>query len=146
MLTEIFTIDMLCRDVLLHIGNAASLRKALRKCHSREIVEEIVANPPSEKTYGGRTIYKQDPYVMVLWLPKIPHTPTEYATMAHEIFHTAVAIMQSIGASLSVDSEEAYAYLIGFLTKKVLTIIDEQSTFSCGSGSGQGLVSAQSQP
>lgn len=146
MLTEIFTIDMLSRDVLLHFGNAASLRKVLRKYHSKDIVEEIVANPPSEKNYGGRTIYRQDPYIMVLWLPKIPQTATEYATMAHEIFHTAVAIMQSIGASLSVDSEEAYAYLIGFLTKKVLTIIDGQSTLSCENGSGQGLVSAQSQP
>ncbi len=115
--TALIHIDMIRRDVLFHFGNATTLRKELRKYHKKEIVDEVVENPPKEETSSGRTIFRADPYVMVVWLPCIPTTTEMFDTLAHEIFHATVAIMNSIGASLSVESEETYAYLIDFLTK-----------------------------
>lgn len=44
--------------------------------------------------------------------------------IAHEIFHAATFIMERIGMEFIVmKSDEAYAYLIGYLTKKVYEIL-----------------------
>lgn len=135
---------MICRDVLFHFGDATSLRKALRNYHTQETIDEIIANPPEITTYSGRTIYKQTPYTMIIWLPCIPKISAEYGTLSHEIFHAAVAIMQSIGVSLSEESEETYAYLIGFLSKKAFEIINKTTSSACENG--RVLVSGNHQP
>lgn len=42
------------------------------------------------------------------------------AHLSHEIFHAAVFILHSSGLKLTDDSEEAFAYLIGFITLNTL--------------------------
>ena len=37
-------------------------------------------------------------------------------TLSHEIFHVVCNIMSKVGIVLHDDSEEAYAYLIGYIT------------------------------
>ena len=140
MATKLIHIDMIRRDVLFHFGDAHSLRKELRQYHKKETIDEIVENPPKAETNSGRTIYKSDPYVMIVWLPCVPTTLDMIDTLSHEIFHATVALMNSIGASLSVESEETYAYLIGYLTKKVL---EEFSISFCESGQEPALEQHQ---
>jgi len=42
--------------------------------------------------------------------------------IAHEVFHATTFIMRRVGMKLKLDvSDEAYAYLIGFLTKEIHT-------------------------
>lgn len=51
---------------------------------------------------------------------KIPHS-----VIAHEVFHITTFIMERIGMELIVmKSDEAYAYLIGYLTDKIYCIMD----------------------
>ena len=52
----------------------------------------------------------------VLWLKKFPNTPDGFGFLAHEIFHTADLMLRSAGMELSSDSDEAWAYQIGWLT------------------------------
>jgi hypothetical protein len=40
-------------------------------------------------------------------------------TVSHECLHMCARIMDSSDINLNYDTEEAYAYLLGFLTKKV---------------------------
>lgn len=40
-------------------------------------------------------------------------------TICHESFHIMVNIMDDIGMTLSDSSEEAYAYLIGWISEKI---------------------------
>lgn len=43
-----------------------------------------------------------------------------YATAAHEIFHATSFILNRIGMKMEIGiSDEAYAYLIGYLTKEI---------------------------
>lgn len=52
-------------------------------------------------------------------LRKLPSTYEEFGTLAHEIFHVAAFILDRIGVELKMDvSDEAYAYLIGHITKR----------------------------
>lgn len=44
----------------------------------------------------------------------------DYATLQHEIFHAVSFILNDIGMKLVInESDEAYAYLIGYLTKEI---------------------------
>ena len=52
-------------------------------------------------------------------MPNIPKTPKDYNTLQHEIFHATTNIMNHIGSKLDEESEEPWAYFIGFLTQKV---------------------------
>ena len=47
-------------------------------------------------------------------------TPEEYNTLVHELFHATDFILDHRGMSLVNGSEEAYAYLIGFLMEKTM--------------------------
>lgn len=58
---------------------------------------------------GGQTIVR---------LPKRPVTPVEFGTLSHEIFHAVDYIFRRIGMKLGADSDEAYAYLIGYVTEQ----------------------------
>lgn len=51
-----------------------------------------------------------------------PKSPEQMGSLQHEIFHAVAFVMWRIGMELEIDkSEEAYAYLIGYLTKEIYT-------------------------
>ena len=49
-----------------------------------------------------------------------PITPIDFGNLQHEIFHVTTFIMERVGMKLKIEvSDEAYAYLIGYLTKMI---------------------------
>lgn len=49
-----------------------------------------------------------------------PEYHSDYGVLQHEIFHCVTFIMDKIGIELSLyKSDEAYAYLIGYLTEEI---------------------------
>lgn len=55
----------------------------------------------------------------LLRLPQKPFTNEEYGTLQHEIFHAAEFLFTRIGLTHSISCGEAYAYLIGYITKEI---------------------------
>lgn len=55
----------------------------------------------------------------VIRLLNYPETPEDFGILVHEIFHCVSMILRDLGFKLKDASDEAYAYLIGYLTKKV---------------------------
>jgi hypothetical protein len=50
----------------------------------------------------------------------IPKTCEDYGTLQHEIFHAVTYIMDRVGMKLKLHTnDEAYAYLIGYLTAEI---------------------------
>lgn len=66
----------------------------------------------------GRTIRLENK-AMILWLKKFPTTPEDFDYLSHEIFHTADLILRGLGAKLSDDSDEIWAYHIGWITRNI---------------------------
>lgn len=63
------------------------------------------------------TIKKYGKYnAPVVWMPCVTKSYDDEAALAHEIFHAAVALLGSKGLFLNDSSEEAYAYLIDYIT------------------------------
>lgn len=48
-----------------------------------------------------------------------PTSPATKGCLAHEIFHIVVFVMNEVGMTLSTESDEAYAYLTGYLTTEI---------------------------
>jgi hypothetical protein len=46
-------------------------------------------------------------------------TSEDYGSLQHEIFHATEFILDRVGMSLCKKSDEAYAYLIGYLTTEI---------------------------
>jgi hypothetical protein len=65
----------------------------------------------------GKRIYRYG-YCPIIWLPKIPKTPTEIGTAQHELFHAICDCMRWAGIHLVNDTEEAYCHLIKHITKQ----------------------------
>jgi len=117
---KIIPIDLYCRDILFAFGDEPSFRKALRKYHTQEETDGIIEAADINEHSTGKTLCNEKYNAFIVWMPQLPKTAAELGTLSHEIFHAAQALMINIGANLSDDSEEAYAYLIGYITKRVL--------------------------
>ena len=71
------------------------------------------------ETVKARTLMLLTTNQTFIRLKSKPKKASEYGTLQHEIFHAIDFIFRKIGISLSADSDEAYAYLIGYLTEKI---------------------------
>lgn len=118
--SKIISVEVYCRDILFHFGDVHSFKKALRKYHTQEQTEAIIESADIANGTMGRCICDQQNQVFVVWLPSLPQSVEDMQFLSHEIFHAVCAIMTGIGVHLSDDSEEAYAYLTGYITRKVL--------------------------
>ena len=56
-------------------------------------------------------------------MPNLPKDIKGLSILAHEIFHIANFTLEKAGINLTSDSDEAYSYLIEFLTKKILAML-----------------------
>lgn len=68
----------------------------------------------------GRTMYRSG-YCPIVWIPKKPKTPREYATLAHEMLHATCHLMEWAGVPLTQASEEVYAHAQAYLVTEALS-------------------------
>lgn len=57
----------------------------------------------------------------ILWLKEFPTAYNDADYLAHEIFHVADLMLRKAGLELCDESDETWAYLIGYITKKIYT-------------------------
>lgn len=63
--------------------------------------------------------------VSIIRMKVIPETNKDYGSLQHELFHAVTIILQQVGMTLSEDSDEAYAHMLGYLTELVYDKISE---------------------
>lgn len=82
---------------------------------------ETPIQAPAQAAYGahGLTFYRPG-YVPILWLPRKPRTAREHGTVAHEVLHIVVRLMNWADVTLSSESEEVYCHAVGFAVTQVL--------------------------
>ncbi len=128
-MNKIILIDIYNTDVMIHFGDYDSLKEELTARFGLEDALSILDGMNLNAIMLGRTVILSAGNI-ILWMPSIPKTNKEKGTLAHEIFHAACQIMTKIGVSPCSDNEEAYAYLIGYITSKVEELLT--SPPSCG--------------
>lgn len=117
-MTEIIRVDIYNRDVLVHCGNPKPLRKYLSKFLSQDAVREVCDSLRNCKL--GQTLQIKDSGILV-YLPKEPTDAKLIGVMIHELFHATYFILQKAGIDCNDSADEAYAYLLQFLTEKAIS-------------------------
>lgn len=102
-------------DVMVSIGEANEvLRKKLLK-HGANIKDIDLEHTD---THRGRCIMFPGHQTLIR-LYHIPKTAQHYGYLQHEIFHAVEFLMDRIGMPLTRKTDEAYAYLIDYLTNQI---------------------------
>jgi len=113
-------------DVLVMMGY--SDEETRHELHENQSEEDVDGAMLKEATTLGKTV-EFDGCVIYLRLTEIPSSPSMYGSLQHEIFHATTFILHRIGMKLKIGvSDEAYAYLVGYLTEKIYEEIDKKKT------------------
>ena len=127
-MNKIIHIEPLYSDLMVHFGSPKSLRKELK----RYVDESVIKRVYDDNEFNGKkalTYMNQDCGVFFVWMPNKPSTAEDLGFLVHELFHAVVEMCEIIGAELVSQSQEFYAYLIGYLTERVIT--DCKISLSC---------------
>lgn len=113
---ECFTVslDIYPSVILVSLGQSdSSFTKAVKRFNPSRL-HELDGIPV---TRGRCTILSDNS--VVIRLRDYPQKPSDFGCLAHEIFHAAFGLLEIFGVKPSSDSEEAYAYLIGYITSSI---------------------------
>ena len=103
--------------VLIYWGDRKGLYKAVKrnsdKATAREVIEEVAPHTEgvTVKT-SGRTV--------TIYLASPPRDARSVALLIHELSHATNFILQEVGIPHTEDTEEAYTYLLEYLTRETL--------------------------
>lgn len=105
-------------DMMFSLGQTdKQLRKTLEKVLHKDAFEvaysdEFLSGLNPETTKAGKTLFINGHRQTIIILGKHP----ENGVVAHEIFHAVEMIMRYLKMPLTTENDEAYAYLIGYIT------------------------------
>jgi hypothetical protein len=89
-----------------------------RKLKKYGLDEEAVWHYPSDSKAARAVMFENGQ--CLIRMRNIPKNPMDIGMLQHEIFHVVTFVMSNIGMDLVIKStDEAYAYLIGYLTKVI---------------------------
>lgn len=115
-MNTIIPLDIFDAEIMVHFGEKKELRNVLVKYMSKEKITSIINALRVCK--NGLTLHNEDG-TTIIYIPQIPSCPEQFGTLSHEIFHAVSYVMKDKGIDLTDSSEEAYAYTIGFVTRKL---------------------------
>jgi hypothetical protein len=96
--------------------NYSELEKELMDILPQDVHGEISSFNTKEKI-SGRTIMFSSGQTCI-WFRVLSHQ-----NIAHEVFHAVEFLMDKIDVRLSRKSDEAYAYMIGYITNEIYDVI-----------------------
>lgn len=103
--------------VIVVIGKSKYINKYLSKHGFKKI------DTSSTEGAAGYTFQLEEG--ILLWLKqKPPFTAFNIGCLVHEIFHCTEFILSRAGIKLSKKSDEAYAYLMGYITENIFNTIN----------------------
>lgn len=123
MKTFLIEIDIYHTDIAVNFGDVDELINWMGKHNVTDKEIEIFEDSLTSNLKG--ITMNLECGTIVLFIKDLPETPKYKDFLAHEIFHAACMIMQNKGITLDTSSEEAFAYLIGNITRKIHEKLDK---------------------
>lgn len=113
-------------DCIISLGQTDEELIKILKAGKKDVSGEVDQWKFTCDTTVGRCCFFSNNVGMIR-LRHFPEYPRDYGTLTHEIFHYVTGLMWKIGMELVIDkSDEAYAYLIGYITEKVFDMIGKE--------------------
>lgn len=118
-ISKLIPVDIYRRDVLLVVNYShKELEEELLKYLSKGEVKRTMKECRGIQEDGAITIQSSTGGVLV-YMPQYLGDEDSIGTIAHELLHATSFILDEAGISFSTQTQEAYAYLIGYLAKEV---------------------------
>lgn len=116
----IIPIDIYNADLYVSLGESDErFRQGLLRYKDSDWVEECVEFMDVKPQQGCGRMGQKDNFFLIR-LGVFPNDAWDYGTLQHEIFHYVEFFFKHIGMPHHTKySSEAYAYLIGYLTKQI---------------------------
>lgn len=109
------------RELICLVGPYANVGKFVAWKVDDPLVLKTIEQDDKSRGVGARgRYYHRRGYIPIIWIPRVPRTPREHATLAHEMLHVVRTIMEWAGIPLNEDTEEAYCHALGHGVEKVL--------------------------
>lgn len=103
-------------DVMVSIGETDKQLK--KRLENYAIYDNNIWRYSSPNKCAKSAIFSGDQ--CLIRIKEKPVSPNDFGNLQHEIFHVVTFVMQRVGMDLKIKvSDEAYAYLIGYITKVV---------------------------
>ena len=99
-------------DLMVSLGQTDEQLKASLKKYGIKWQDSLTLDCPAHYV----RLERNQP---VIRMANYPITVTDYGVLQHEIFHAADQTLRYMGFKLTNDSDEAYAYLIEYITREV---------------------------
>lgn len=122
---KIIPIPIYEHDLHVIFGNKKEVKEALKEFEiKKDDIDGYADRLVSEHALGSFCYFeKYDDYY--LWMPKVPVSIKEYSTLIHELEHFVFMFLDMRGFTHSDDSDEAYAYLSGYVFCEIDIFINE---------------------
>lgn len=119
-LSEIYPVKF---HVILDFKTATQLKKSIKFPNKETVTEvhKLIDELDWNNAHGYTFIYRGNIFLMV---KEFTGTNGCYDTLMHELIHAISMAADYIGITFSKDSEEWYAYMLGFLTKKIFQALN----------------------
>ena len=98
-------------------GNIDSMKENMKDLNG--LYEHLKEN--TSKYDLGRFVWDEEENYWCIWMPRIPKTIDEIATLVHEVEHCVFHLFKYKGMNHSEDSDEAYAYANDYLFREIMT-------------------------
>ena len=113
-----FKIPIYDRTVIYHHGERDELEKYLERHFKSKTVANDIADHVSWGNLGC-VVGAPEMDEIIIHVHRLPDDCIMYGTLAHEIFHVVNNIADRAGLKLNDGSDEAYAYLTGYITETI---------------------------
>lgn len=80
---------------------------------------EALKEESEGSTFGASTYWNAVTRSLLIWMPRHPIALEDIEVTVHELSHACFYILNDVAIRIDAHNNEAYAYLIGYLTKKV---------------------------
>jgi hypothetical protein len=98
------------------------LEELLRNYKFYKLTEEQIKGiiePLKNISSGGRTLRLENGNVVIYIPSNLKYSQYMWNILTHEVFHATHLIMDSIGLNLTLESDEAFCYLNGYINEKI---------------------------
>lgn len=113
-----FKIPIYNRTVIYQHGERDELEKYLERHFKSKTAANDIADHVSWETLGC-VVSSPEMDEIIIHMHRLPDDFKMYGTLAHEIFHVVNNIADRAGLKLNDGSDEAYAYLTGYITETI---------------------------
>lgn len=119
----IVEIELYSTDLLVVVGDIDGAIKWLENKNVSEDDIEFIKSSCETGSQGTTGLLSNN--ALFIRLLHSPTTPEYKGILVHEVFHVTSILLRSRGMSLVKESEEAYAYLLEFIYRKIVEKVEE---------------------